>query len=248
MSTHLVIPDSHAHPDYSNRRFELLGRLIADIKPDVIIDIGDQADMASLCKHDRNTLSSEGNRYTDDIEASKDAHEKLFHHIKKRKKKLPRRIKCIGNHEYRIERAIHEDPSMQGKLSMNDLELPRWWDEVYDYLNVANVDGVAYSHFFPTGVLSRAISGPNAARTLLQKTHMSATMGHSHILDYSIDTKPTGKKIHGLVCGCFIDYDASYAGPANKLWWRGVVIKRNVEDGMYDPTFVSLKTLFNEYR
>ena len=42
--THLVIPDGHAHPDFHNKRAEWLGALIADVKPDVVINIGDVAE------------------------------------------------------------------------------------------------------------------------------------------------------------------------------------------------------------
>ena len=45
MKTHLILPDSHAHPDYSNDRYTWIGKLIMDIKPDVLINIGDTADM-----------------------------------------------------------------------------------------------------------------------------------------------------------------------------------------------------------
>ena len=61
--THLVIPDSHAHPDYSNERYDWLAELILDIKPDVVIDIGDWFDMPSLCSYDRGTKGFEGRRF-----------------------------------------------------------------------------------------------------------------------------------------------------------------------------------------
>jgi hypothetical protein len=47
--THLIIPDAHAHPDYSNDRFTWLGKLIGDVRPDVVINIGDWFDLPSLC-------------------------------------------------------------------------------------------------------------------------------------------------------------------------------------------------------
>ena len=43
--THLVIGDSHAKPGINNDRYTWAGRLAVDLKPDVIIDIGDWADM-----------------------------------------------------------------------------------------------------------------------------------------------------------------------------------------------------------
>jgi hypothetical protein len=43
------------------------------------------------------------------------------------------------------------------------------------------------------------------------------------------------------------DYKSEWAGEVNKLWWRGVVIKRNVENGAYDPEWVSIERLKREY-
>jgi hypothetical protein len=51
----------------------------------------------------------------------------------------------------------------------------------------------------------------------------------------------------GLSAGCYFDYEADWAGASNKLYWRGIVIKRNVEDGSYDPQFVSLDAIKKEY-
>jgi hypothetical protein len=51
----------------------------------------------------------------------------------------------------------------------------------------------------------------------------------------------------GMVVGCYIDKPHSYAGICNHLWNPGVVVKRNVENGHYDPQFVSLSTLRKEY-
>ena len=50
---HLIIGDSHAHPDFNNERFTWLGKLIHDSRPDVVVNIGDMADMASLCAHSK---------------------------------------------------------------------------------------------------------------------------------------------------------------------------------------------------
>jgi hypothetical protein len=49
------------------------------------------------------------------------------------------------------------------------------------------------------------------------------------------------------VAGVYQDYRASWAGGANDLWWKGVIYKRNVEDGVYDAEFISLESLRKEY-
>ena len=108
------------------------------------------------------------------------------------------------------------------------------------------VDGVHYAHFFVSGVKGLPISGEHSAYTLLTKKFVSCTQGHVHTADYCIRTIDGGRKINGLVCGVYQDYDADWAGECNKLWWRGVVVKRNVEDGAYDPQFISLDNLRKE--
>ena len=61
---HLIIPDSHAKPGVDNDRFSWLGEFALEHKPDVIVDIGDSADMASLCKYDTGSVVAEGRRYS----------------------------------------------------------------------------------------------------------------------------------------------------------------------------------------
>ena len=127
---HLVIPDSHAVPTHNNDRFEWLGKFIFDIKPDVVIDIGDSADMESLCFWDKNKRGYDTRSYIDDINAYQDAMEKLWHPFKRNHKKMPRRVKTRGNHEDRINKAVSQAGVMTGTFSINDLEEKRWNDEV----------------------------------------------------------------------------------------------------------------------
>jgi len=56
---------------------------------------------------------------------------------------------------------------------------------------------------------------------------------------------PTG--IIGLVAGCFKGGEESWAGQANRDWWKGVVIKRDIDNGIYDPEFVSMGKLRELY-
>lgn len=251
MTTHLIIPDSHAHPDFNNDRFTWLGRAIIDIKPDVVVDIGDMADMASLCSYDKGTQSAEGRRYVDDIRVYVDANNRIFNEIdkynKKSKKKAykPRMIKLRGNHEQRILRAADKDPTLFGKISYADLQDDRW--EVHDFLVPVVVDGVTYSHYFISGIMGKPVGGISPARTLLNKGSVSATQGHSHTFDYSEATRFDGKRIQALVCGCYVDYHADYAGQANTMWRSGIVVKREVKDGRYDMEFISIERMKRLY-
>ena len=46
--THIVVPDPHADPRYSNDRADWIGQLIKDVKPEVVVNLGDAADMSSI--------------------------------------------------------------------------------------------------------------------------------------------------------------------------------------------------------
>jgi len=59
----LIIGDPHAHPDYDNKRFTALGKYILKTKPDIIVCLGDFADMPSLSSYDKGTKGFEGRRY-----------------------------------------------------------------------------------------------------------------------------------------------------------------------------------------
>lgn len=249
--SHLVIPDAHAHPDFHNDRFDYLGRLLLDLRPDVVVNLGDGADMASLCAYDKGKASFHGRTYARDIESFHDSQDRLWEPLRRSKKKLPWSVYLIGNHEARIGRALEVQPELEGTIGYGDLELRRWYDQVVPYdggsPGIIEIDGVHYAHFFISGVMGRAIGGEHPAYSLVTKRLVSSTCGHTHTADFCIRTNGSGRKVHGLVAGVFQDYRASWAGGANDLWWKGVIYKRNVEEGVYDAEFISLESLRKEY-
>lgn len=247
--THLIIPDPHAAPGEDLSRFTYLGNLIAAVKPDVVVCIGDWADMPSLCSYDKGTKGFEGRRYKSDIESSCKAQELMFAPIRAAKKKLPRFVMTTGNHDYaRINRAIEKDAVLDGTISVSDLQYEDFGWETYDFLEPVEIDGVYYAHYFPTGVMGRATSGEHQAYTLLSKQFVSCTQGHTHTRDFAERTAPDGRRLMGMVTGCYIDHHHAYAGQANKMWWPGVVIKRNVHQGQYDFEFIGLDRIKAEYK
>lgn len=249
--THIVIPDSHAHPQHHNDRAIWLGKLIQDVKPDVVVHIGDSADMPSLSGYDKGTKSFQGRRYADDINSHLDFQDKLWSTVKKAKKRLPYKLFFHGNHEQRIERAIQQSPELDGTIGYQDLKIKDYYDDEFPYNgntpSVYEVDGITYGHYAVTGVSGRPISGEHLAHSLLVKHHQSVTVGHNHTLDFTVRHTLLGTPIMGLCCGCFIDYESDWAGEMQKMWWRGVVVKRNVSDGVYDPQFISIDALRKEY-
>ncbi len=249
--THLVIPDPHAHPDYSNERFDWLAKLIIDVKPDVVVNLGDHFDMPSLSGYDKGTKGFEGRRFIKDIASGLEAHERMWEPVKRTKKRMPYRVVLEGNHEKRLKSAVNKTPELDGAISFSQFEFERWYDNIVEYQGqtpgIVTIDGVNYAHYFVSGVMGRPIGGEHPAYSLLTKEFTSCTCGHVHTADYSVRTTVDGRKIHGLVAGVYQDYHSDWAGEVNKLWWRGVVVKRGVHDGAYDPQFISLDQLRKEY-
>lgn len=248
---HLVIPDQHATPEANNERADWIGKLILDLRPDVVVQMGDAADMASLSSYDKGRRVFAGRNYRADIESHLDFQERMWAPIKRAKRKLPHKVALIGNHEQRIDRALDLSPELAGTIGYRDLDLERYYNEVVHYdgdtPGVIELDGVSYAHYFITGVKGLAVSGEHPAYTMLSKNFQSCTQGHTHIFDYCTRTRADGKRIQGLVCGVYQDYTNAWAGERGKLWWRGVIIKRAVEDGTYDLEQLSLNELKRIY-
>ena len=126
MSNLLVIGDPHAHPDYDNKRFTDLGRFIVKSRPDIVVCIGDMADMPSLSMYDKGTKGFEGKRYKKDVAAVIDAQEKMFAPIRKARGYKPKFYMTIGNHEDRIDRAVNSTPELDGAIGVEDLQYEKF--------------------------------------------------------------------------------------------------------------------------
>ena len=67
----MIIPDTQVKRGVDLSYLEWIGKYIVDKKPDVIVQIGDFADMPSLSSYDVGKKSFEGRRYKDDIETAR---------------------------------------------------------------------------------------------------------------------------------------------------------------------------------
>lgn len=236
----LVIPDAHARPDVNNSRFEALGNFIVEKRPDIVISIGDWADMGSLCSYDKGTKVAEGRRYQEDIIASQDALARTMSRVNKgyraMKKAKPEFHITLGNHENRINRAANLQPELFGKLTVDDLRFKEAGWKVHDFLTPLMVDGICFQHYFTSGVMGKPIGGVNHARTLVLKNYQSSVCGHSHSRDYWEDVRADGQKIFGLVVGCF-DEGSHHYTTEQRRWWSGLVMLHQARDGQAEPAF-----------
>jgi len=255
VKTAIVWSCAHADPEATNERFDWLGNLIYDVRPDYVIDLGDGADMRSLNTYDTRYPQAVVNQsYEADIESYNDSQERLRHKFKHLKRKRPTWIGFEGNHENRIKKAIAHDPRLEGQkhgISFRHLQTDLWFDEYHEYENsgpgIADYDGVSYAHYFSSGNYGSATSGVHHAYTILQNRNCSSTCGHSHKRSLYFKDGAHPNPIIGNVVGCFKGKDEGWAGQSNREWARGVVIKRNIQDGYYDYQWVSMEALRKEY-
>ncbi|MDE3023091.1 MAG: hypothetical protein KGI54_14795 [Pseudomonadota bacterium] len=253
MSKHLIIPDTQVRPGDDLQFLTAIGNYIVEKKPDVIVQIGDFADMPSLSSYDVGKKSFEGRRYANDIEASIEgmhallgpiwAHNKQQHKNHKAAYK-PRMVLTLGNHENRIERAVENDAKLDGVLSTNHLGYREFGWEQHDFLDVVVIDGVAYSHYFTTGVLGRPAT---TASALLSKKHMSCVAGHQQGRQIASGYRADGRRISCIIAGSCYEHDEEYMGPQGNQHWRGLVVLHEVNDGESDEMFVSLDYLKRRY-
>lgn len=251
MTTHLVIPDTQAKYGEDFTFLTHIGRYIVEKKPDVVVHLGDFVDMESLSSYDAGKKSFEGKRYVKDIEAAWQAMECLLSPLreynaraKKNKEKTynPRLVLTIGNHEQRISRAINDDPKLEGLISYEDLPFKDW--EVHPFLVPVFIDGVAYCHYFPTGVMGRPAT---TASAMVSKLHMSCIAGHQQGKQVAYGKRPDGSTITCIITGSCYEHDEGYMDFQTNQHFRGIVMLHEVHNGTFDEMFVSLKYLRKKY-
>jgi hypothetical protein len=249
----LVIPDSQVRPGDDLEFLRCIGRMIVAEKPDVVVHIGDFADMESLSSYDKGKKSFEGRRYRADIEAAHAGMEALLGPLRdynarrvaaKHCPYRPRQALFMGNHEERIARTINEEPMLDGAIGLADLKYAEFGWEVYPFLQVAVIGGVAFCHYFTTGLMGRPAS---SAQAQLNKKHMSCVAGHQQGRQIATAFRADGRQITSIIAGSCYEHEEGYLGPQGNKHWHGLVYLRNVEDGCFDEQFIPLADVKKKY-
>lgn len=250
---HLIVPDAQVRPKDDLTYLNWVGKYIVEMKPDVVVNIGDFADMESLSSYDIGKKAFEGRRYVKDIEAAHRAMEALLSPLwdyndnaRKTKHKTynPRLVLTLGNHEARINKAVNNDSKLDGVLSIDDLAYDKFGWEVHDFLEVVVIDGIAYSHYFVTGAMGRPCT---TAQVQLNKKHMSCIAGHQQGLQIAMGHRADGTSITSVIAGSCYEHDEDYMGPQGNKHWRGILVAHDVNDGQFDLMPVSNKYLKDKY-
>lgn len=254
MAEHFIIPDTQVKKGVPIDHLTAAGNYVVDKKPDVIIHLGDHWDMPSLSSYDKGTKKAEGRTYQEDIDAGIAGMEAFLAPIKaynKRKKRnkekqyRPRMVFLLGNHEERVMRHVNANPELSGKCSYEDFKLEKMGWEVHDFLEMVEIDGVMYSHFFANPNTGRPWGG--MARSRLNNIGFTFTMGHQQGKDLAEKHLANGKVLRALTVGSFYQHDEDYKGYQGNEHYRGCIYKHEVENGNYCLMELSMKYLLENW-
>lgn len=250
---HLIIPDPQVRPDEDLSHIDAAGLAIVRYRPDVIVVLGDLWDMPSLNRHEeKGSKELEGQRIRDDIDAGNVAFRRLVEPMENEIRRLAagHRVRwtpechfLFGNHEYRIDRAIAAEPKFEGVFGRADLDTRAF--QRHEFLEIVDIDGIAYSHYFANTHSGRPIGGSIDNR--LNKIGRSFVQGHEQGFLYGVRQFPGELTRHGLVAGSFYTHNERYRGPQGTGEWRGIVVLNEVRDGNYDIMPLSMDYLLREF-
>jgi hypothetical protein len=245
----LVIGDSHARKGVPNSRYTWAGRLAVDRRPKYIFNMGDWYDMPSLSRYDKGTKAFEGRRYNDDIRYGNDAINRFELELADAPSYDPTKIALKGNHEQRIDRFANSNAEFAGKVDCGDMEWAENGWKLVEYQKPVVVNGIAFAHNIRNPGSDREMSGENLAANIVKKKHMSCVVAHNHKRGFFEHTTMTGKKIIGLVAGCYLDPNQveTYAGEDQKSWWSGLILLHGMKDGYFDPEFIGINEVKKLY-
>ena len=249
----LIIPDCQVKEGVPLEHLTWAGKALCDYRPDVVVNIGDFADMPSLSTHDvKGSKYFEGLRYKKDVEVVKKAMQQLLAPLRelqktqkesKHKVYKPRMVLTLGNHENRIVRAVNNSPQLEGLIQVEDLGYDKDW-EVHEFLKPVFIAGVGFSHYWPVGAMGRPAASPAA---IISKLHMSCVAGHQQGKQLAYGKRADGKPICAIIAGSYYMHDEDYMDSLSNRHWRGLVVLNDVKDGHFDEMTLSIEYLERKY-
>jgi hypothetical protein len=265
--THVILPDVHCRKSdldspHGISRADLFRKLCADVKPTKILALGDVGEFDAASSFD---LDKPGVLVDRDLKSDIDITVEFLERALGPKHKQGAFVQWhSGNHERRLWKIGAQNPSLRHLVNIEKcLQVDRYFHTFVDYDGAVPgqslVDGILYAHYHVGGAFAKPLGGLHTAYSMLSKGFgISMCQVHSHQLDFKVATTRTasddlgnGKKIFGLVAGCFIEPSAKfdYCGSAvRNTWWSGITIIRGVDDGSFsDIRFVSLDELRRTY-
>lgn len=245
LPTIFVIGDTQCKQGVDLEYMQWIGYYIAKKRPDVIVHIGDNWDLAALSSYDKGQLSAEGKRLNQDIEAGTKGMELIDAEIAKITGYFPRKVITFGNHEHRADRFVQENPELEGLIGTESLAatIPTW--EVHPFLKPVEIHGIQFVHFVPNPMTGKPYGG--TVQNILKNCGSSFVMGHKQVLDIAMRPTFDGKQQIAVIVGACYAHNEAYKGHTGNNHFRGCVMLTEVADGFALPSPVSLEYMQKVY-
>lgn len=254
----LTWSDAHVHPEDNLDRFDWLGRLIIDRKPEVQVQLGDFLSVDSLSHWDMNKrLRMEGRRYWQDIDVGREALRRIAAPINtynqhRRENKLkqykPRIYWFEGNHEQRVGRYVEQYPELEGHLDVfKDLGFSYKGIEWVPYPEYRIIEGITMMHA-PRNAVG-PISSQYVADKALNFYRNHIVFGHNHRrITTSRRMFEEATPRYSISAGCFMDLDnpPEYMR-GNCVNWTSCVLIFHMYPGGFDVEEISLDRMRRLY-
>lgn len=227
-----------------------IARLFAEKGCDIVAQIGDWGEWNAFSAWDSKVkkahLHVDAQDDFDAVNRSLDIYEVTWEKMGYAPK---RKLFFRGNHEHRVTRYLADNPEMKKVVSLDKLDHAVYGWEVYPFLKVVEVEGVAFSHFFPAGANGKVTQdkhGAPDAKAMVKRNMRSCVAGH--LPGISTEVMTAGNQMfRGLILGSSYLHDPPYHGYQGTNYWRGVVLMHNVAKGMWNQCEVPLDILEAKY-
>lgn len=215
MTKILVVSDSHINPaqETPEELWYRLGKYCAKSKPDIIIHLGDVADLSSqawkIAARGPYSLEKETEKVIEVLDSFEEALDEYNREQRRKKKKMykPSKYLTLGNHDVR-----------NGVTVIEDIFTSNGWN-VVDYLEPLSLRGITFCHSMHKGLSDLMCT---TAQELVENWHGNIVVGHGHHKDfYESYSKGTHQKITGLKCPMFSVEEYDWANQTQLKWSRG---------------------------
>lgn len=187
MKTLFAIPDIHA-PLHDRRAWNLTLKVVSDAKPDVVLQLGDLANMESVSRHP--PMRGIRRSVKEDRKAAQETRAELRQAAGK-----ARIVWISGNHDHWLERYLAERPELEDEFGTPQ----QFWDIRSSEEWVPYRDGIHIGKVYYTHDVGHA--GKQATRQNLQAAGHCIVTGHTHAGGLDYGGTILGQRIFSMSCG-----------------------------------------------
>lgn len=253
MTRHIYVPDTQLRPGVPQDHLPWVSAYIVEKAPDLITVGGDWWDNPTCSDYEQpGGMAMEGGRIQNDIWVGNEGFKKfnapIVEEVRRQRKNrkvpwAPRKVFTFGNHEDRLDRIAARCAKWEGLIGTELCDTQDF--ERFPFLQIAWVEGVAYSHYFSSPHSGKPIGG--TAQNRITKIGSSFVQGHQQGLDFGTKLMGNGKTLTGVVAGsCYVHIE-KYRGNQGQRHFRGLVVLNEVREGEFQPMAVSLDFLCRKY-